>query len=138
MLDLSNPRTCAFGLQEVEMSFLLRCLFWLGLVVSQIAEREGASLANLTQPAGRELAAGAEQMTQRAVDAAAAACRDNAASCLALAAQAAQLRLPEAATAPSRPAPAEPIGRDTLNGRDTLSDADRAPAWRLRRANAGA
>ncbi len=49
------------------MSFLLRCLFWLGLVVSQISDREGVSLASLTQPARDGLAAGAEQLKDRAV-----------------------------------------------------------------------
>ena len=99
------------------MSLLLRCLFWLGLVVSQISEREGASLGSLAQPARDGLTAGAEQMKDRAF----AACRDNTAACLALAAKAGTL------LAPARPAP-EPAGGDTLR------DADRAPAWRLPRA----
>ncbi|MBB4197632.1 hypothetical protein CCR94_13135 [Rhodoblastus sphagnicola] len=117
------------------MSFLLRSLFWLGLVFSQIADREGASLMTLAQPAGQQLAAGAEQMKQRAVESAVASCRDNASACLALAARAAQIHAPDPAPAPSRPA-AEPVVQ--AGGRDTLRDADRAPAWRSRRANAGA
>ena len=99
------------------MSFLLRCLFWLGLVVSQISEREGASLANLAQPARDGLAAGAEHLKDRAF----ASCRDNTAVCLALAAKAGGL------LAPTRPAQESAVG-------DTLRDADRAPAWRLPRA----
>ncbi|MCW2272439.1 hypothetical protein GJ654_13020 [Rhodoblastus acidophilus] len=99
------------------MSFLLRCLFWLGLVVSQISDREGLSLASLTQPARDGLTAGAEQLKDRAV----ASCRDNTAACLALAAKAGGLM------APARPA-------DEPAGGDTLRDADRAPAWRLPRA----
>ena len=45
-----NPKRDAFR-RESKMSFLLRCLFWLGLAFSQIADREGASLAKLAQPA---------------------------------------------------------------------------------------
>lgn len=99
------------------MSFLLRCLFWLGLVVSQISDREGSSLASLAQPARDGLAAGAEQAKDRAF----ASCRDNPQACLALAAKAGGL-LP-----PARPAnePAEA---------DTLRDSDRAPSWRTPRA----
>jgi hypothetical protein len=93
------------------MSFLLRCLFWLGLVVSQISDREGVSLASLTQPARDGLTAGAEQLKDRAV----ASCRDNTEACLALAAKAGGLMAPSRATE-------EP--------KDTLRDADRAPAWR--------
>jgi hypothetical protein len=113
------------------MSFLFRSLFWLALVVSQIAEREGASLAGLAQPARQELAAGAEQMKERAVEAAVASCRENTASCLALAAQAARLSTPEPASRPGRQS-AKDVGQDTLR------EADRAPAWRLRRPNDGA
>ena len=113
------------------MSFLLRCLFWLGLVVSQIAEREGANFADLAQPAKRELAASAEQMKERAVEAAVASCRENTASCLALAAQAARLSTGEPASRPGRE-----TGKDI--GQDTLRASDRAPAWRLRRPNDGA
>jgi hypothetical protein len=110
------------------MALLLRCLFWFGLVVSQISEREGASLASLTQPARQGLAAGAEQLRDRALEAAVASCRDNTAACLALAAQAGGLAAPAPAARP-KPEPA---------GRDTLRDADRAPGWRAPRANAGA
>jgi len=109
------------------MSFLLRCLFWLGLVVSQISEREGASLARLAQPARQGLAAGAEQLKDRAVEAAVASCRENTAACLALAAKASGLVAPAA----SRAAP-EP------GGHDTLREADRTPAWRAPRARDGA
>ncbi|MCW2286341.1 hypothetical protein M2323_002361 [Rhodoblastus acidophilus] len=97
------------------MSFLLRCLFWLGLVVSQISDREGVSLASLTQPARDSLAAGAEQAKDRAF----ASCRDNTEACLALAAKASSLMTP--ARAVEEPA-------------DTLRGGDRAPAWRAPRA----
>lgn len=97
------------------MSFLLRCLFWLGLVVSQISDREGLSLTSLTQPARDGLAAGAEQLKDRAV----ASCRDNTEACLALAAKASGLMKP------ARPAEL---------AADTLRDGDRSPAWRQPRA----
>jgi hypothetical protein len=94
------------------MSFLLRCLFWLGLVVSQISDREGSSLTSLTQPARDGLTASAEQLKDRAF----ASCRDNTEACLALAAKASGLMTPAARPA-EQPA-------------DTLRDGDRAPAWR--------
>jgi hypothetical protein len=110
------------------MSLLLRCLFWLGLVVSQISEREGASLASLAQPARQGLAAGAEQLKDRAVEAAIASCRDNTAACLALAVKAGGLSAP----------PPAPAVRAESASRDTLRDADRAPAWRQPRTKDGA
>jgi hypothetical protein len=123
------------------MSFLLRCLFWLGLAFSQIADREGASLANLAQPARQQLAAGAEHLTQQAVS----SCRDHAAACLALAAQAAKLQAPPAPLSRAAPQPGEtsaqePRGQRAVarEGSDTLRAADRAPGWRLRRPNGGA
>jgi hypothetical protein len=121
------------------MSFLLRSLFWLGLVFSQIAEREGASLASLAQPARQELAARAEQVKARAVEAAAASCGKEPSACLALAAQAARSQIGPDHAAPAQAAPA-PIARPALDraGHDTLRDADRAPGWRLHRANDGA
>ena len=123
--------------RESTMSFLLRCLFWLGLAFSQIADREGASLSTLAQPARQEIAAGAEQLTQRAVS----ACRDHAAACLALAAQAAQVGASTAAgtrAAPGRAGGSQDQGAGARAGSDTLRAADRAPAWRLRHRNEGA
>jgi len=100
------------------MSFLLRCLFWFGLALSQISEREGANLSHLAQPARDGLAAGAEQVKDRAL----ASCRDNPQACLELAAKAGALLAP--APVLEKPAPEKPAGGDTLR------DADRAPAWR--------
>jgi hypothetical protein len=123
--------------RESKMSFLLRFLFWLGLAFSQIADREGASLSKLAQPARQELTAGAEQLTQRAVS----ACRDHAAACLALAAQAAQVGAAPSAgtrTAPERAGGDQDQGAGARLGSDTLRATDRAPAWRLHHQNEGA
>jgi hypothetical protein len=135
------------------MRFLLRCLFWLGLVFSQIAEHEGANLAVLSQPAA--MAAGAADIRRRAIDAAATACRDNAAACLAAASrlvQAQTAQIGEAARIgePSPQAAQKIMGSQKIQApqriigsggeprRDTLRDADRVPAWRLRPSKDGA
>jgi hypothetical protein len=131
------------------MRFLLRCLFWLGLVFSQIAEHEGANLAVLSQPAATTLAASAADIRRRAIDAAATACRDNTAACLAAAsravqAQAAQIGEPSPQAAQKNLGPQKILGSQKILGlggeprRDTLRDAYRVPAWRLRPSKDGA
>lgn len=108
--------------------FLLRCLFWLGLVFSQIAQHEGtygsALVGQATMAAGGQvaklgpLAAGqAAGLGRMAANAAEQRCRAEPTACLALAAQAANALKPDAVAASS----------------DTLSASDRAPAWRSAR-----
>lgn len=114
------------------MRFLLRYLFWLGLVFSQIAEHEGASLAALTRPAAATLAASAVDIKQSAMDSAATACRNNAAACLAAASQAVRI------VGPSAQAAQKFMNFGGEPRHDTLRDADRLPAWRLRPSKDGA
>lgn len=94
--------------------FLLRCLFWLGLVFSQIAQLEGSSAASLAGDAARDakgrIADQTAILARKATETAERQCGGDPARCLTLAAQAA------AVTA----AP----------GRDSLTAADRAPTWR--------
>lgn len=101
--------------------FLLRCLFWLGLVFSQISQQEGTRALTF--------AAAASEVGGRAADLAVNAaeqnCRAEPASCLALAAQAA---LPRSADA----RPPSPRG-GIATSQDNLSAADRVPSWRLGR-----
>jgi hypothetical protein len=94
------------------MFFLLRCLFWLGLVFSHIAGLEGLNVAAFANQ-------GAAGLGRAAMDAASQKCRAEPDKCLALATQAARLRQ-DAGDA----------------SRDTLNAGDRAPAWRLRTARA--
>jgi hypothetical protein len=120
------------------MFFLFRCIFWLGLVFSQIGGQESFSLGSGFDPfAGRsarqasDSVAGLGQAAMMAgISAAGRQCRVDTEKCLALAAQAARL---SQAASPSRlqksasPSSATP-------SRDTLTAGDRAPAWRLRSA----
>jgi hypothetical protein len=101
--------------------FLLRCLFWLGLVFSQIAQLEGSSAASLASGAARDarsqIAGQTALIARSATDALERQCGADPARCLALARDAA------AATA-----------RSAAPARDSLTAADRAPAWRDARA----
>jgi hypothetical protein len=94
--------------------FLLRCLFWLGLVFSQIAQMEGSNAAALADAAARAASAQAFAAGVAATQAGERQCRAEPAKCLALAAQFAGA------------AKAERAG----SGHDSLTSADRAPAWR--------
>jgi hypothetical protein len=101
------------------MFFLLRCLFWLGLVFSHIAEQQGfnpAGLLDRRQAVTNEAAAGLGRI---ALEAASRQCRSEPEKCLALAARASRL-------APQVSSPGAAASRDSL------SAGDRAPAWRLR------
>ncbi|WP_294538780.1 hypothetical protein [uncultured Rhodoblastus sp.] len=113
------------------MFFLLRCLFWLGLVFSHIAEQQGFDPAALLdgraavaariakESAGsiqKESAAGLGALP---LEAASRQCRAEPEKCLALVARAARLA----------PQGANP---NPTASRDTLGPGDRAPAWRLR------
>ena len=116
------------------MFFLFRCLFWLGLVFSHIAEQQGFNPAGLLdqRPAmtsagaassGKDGAASsakeAASLGRMALEAASRQCRAEPEKCLALAARASRLA----------PGAANP---DAAASRDTLNSGDRAPAWRLR------
>jgi hypothetical protein len=94
------------------MFSLFRCLFWLGLVFSHIAAREGADAAALLRQTAFAASHQASSLGQTAVDAAGKQCASAPQACLALASQAARLN---------------PAG-----SRDTLNSGDRIPAWRLR------
>jgi hypothetical protein len=94
------------------MFSLFRCLFWLGLVFSQIAVQEGTDATALVRQTALAASHQAAGLGQNAVDAAGKQCTTAPESCLALAAQAARLN-PGAS-------------------RDTLNSGDRIPAWRLR------
>lgn len=96
------------------MFFLIRCLFWLGLVFSHIAEQQGFNAAALLGQ--RPPVTGLGGM---ALEAASRECRAEPAKCLALATAASRL-------APLAGSPTPPTSRDTLNS------GDRAPAWKLR------
>jgi hypothetical protein len=104
--------------------FLLRCLFWLGLAFSQIAQLEGTTAASL---AGQtEGAAGGQAATlgQMAAQTAQRTCSAEPAKCLALAARAAGAIKGESAVGESG------AKEGDTKGSDTLTRADRAPAWR--------
>ncbi len=88
--------------------FLLRCLFWLGLVFFQIAQREGGAPSAFFNPAGASQSASLDRMAAKA---AARHCQARPGACVALAAKFTKID----ALAPSR---------DTLTGRD------RKTAWR--------
>jgi hypothetical protein len=88
--------------------FLLRCLFWLGLVFFQIAQREGADPSATMNPA---VASQTARLGQMAAKAAARQCEARPDACVALAGAAAKINL----SAPSR---------------DTLTRRDRTTAWR--------
>jgi hypothetical protein len=94
------------------MFFLFRCLFWLGLVFSQIAVQEGTDAPALVRQTALAATHQASSLGQNAVDAAGKKCASAPESCLALAAQAARLN----------PGPS----------RDTLNSGDRVSSWRLR------
>jgi hypothetical protein len=96
------------------MFFLIRCLFWLGLVFSHIAEQQGFDAAALfdQRPAMASLGGMALEAANRQ-------CRAEPEKCLALAARASRLA-PQAANA------------NPSASHDTLSLGDRTPAWRLR------
>lgn len=104
------------------MFFLLRCLFWLGLVFSHIAALEGTNAAALASRSAQEARTSAGGIGRIALDAAGRRCRAEPDKCLALAAQAARLTQN-----------AEAVEEAAANlGRDTLNSGDRVPAWRLR------
>ena len=92
----------------------------------------GASLAALTRPAAATLAASAVDIKQSAMDSAATACRNNAAACLAAASQAVRI------VGPSAQAAQKFMNFGGEPRHDTLRDADRLPAWRLRPSKDGA
>lgn len=81
------------------MFFLFRCLFWLGLVFSQIAAQEGVDAGSLFGAATREANRHAAGLGQSALDAARSRCEGSPEACLALAAQAARLANPGGASA---------------------------------------
>lgn len=106
--------------------FLLRCLFWLGLVFSQIAQLEGTGAAPffgqagaLGQQAGGAFGQQAGGWGQMAAQAAEKQCRANPAQCLAQASSVAKAALALNAAK-----------SDGAAGHDSLTSADRAPAWR--------
>ena len=89
--------------------FLLRCLFWLGLAFFQIAQREGGG-PQAFAPAAAVQTATIGQMAA----AARSHCRLHLGQCVTLAAEAAKFAKFDA----------------TAKTRDTLTQRDRAPAWR--------
>jgi hypothetical protein len=99
--------------------FLLRCLFWLGLAFSQIAHLEGTTAASLAGQATGAAGGQAAALGQMAVQAAQRTCRAEPTKCLALAARAAGAINGESA-----------VKEGDTKGSDTLTHADRAPAWR--------
>jgi hypothetical protein len=103
--------------------FLLRCLFWLGLVFSQIAQLEGSTAASFAGQAAARAAGGVVQQAgglgQMAAQAVEKQCRANSAQCLGGAAFAAQAVLS-----------AQGAKADGAAGHDSLTASDRAPAWR--------
>ena len=94
------------------MFTLFRCLFWLGLVFSQIAAQEGTDANALVRQTSLAATQQTASLGQNAIDAVGKKCASAPGSCLALATQAARLN-PGAS-------------------RDTLNSGDRVPAWRLR------
>jgi hypothetical protein len=100
------------------MFFLLRCLFWLGLVFSHIATLEGTNATALASQGARELSEGATTVGRMAMDAAGEKCRAEPAKCSALAAQVSML--------------GKSAALEKTSSRDTLNSGDRVPAWRLR------
>jgi hypothetical protein len=110
--------------------FLLRCLFWLGLAFSQIAQLEGTTAASLagemTGAAGGQAAA----LGQMAAQTAQGTCRAEPARCLALAARAASAVKGGSGSVGESDAKESDTKRSDTKGSDTLTHADRAPAWR--------
>lgn len=94
--------------------FLLRCLFWLGLAFGQIAQLEGTTAVALAGQATDAAGGQAAALGQMAAQAAQKTCKAEPAKCLTLAVQAA----------------AADKGESASKGRDTLTQSDRAPAWR--------
>jgi hypothetical protein len=96
------------------MFFLIRCLFWLGMVFSQIATIESGGASHFAPQAARSVTALSQNALKTAVQAGAEAatrhCASDPAACLSLAAQ---------------------VTRKAAS-HDTLQAGDRAPAWRLR------
>lgn len=107
--------------------FLLRCLFWLGLVFSQIAQLEGSSAASFAGQATARATGGMIQQAgglgQMAAQAVEKQCRANSTQCLGQAAFAAQAVLA-----------AQGGKSDGAAGHDSLTASDRAPAWRETRS----
>ena len=112
--------------------FLLRCLFWLGLVFSQIAQLEGTGAAPFFGQAGAlgqqagvlgqqagALGQQAGAWGQMAAQAAEKQCRANPAQCVAQARSVAKAALA-----------LNSAKSDGAAGHDSLTSADRAPAWR--------
>ncbi len=104
------------------MTFLLRCLFWLGLVFSQISAQQGSNAVALAGGAARAAQTSATSLSRAAqtalMTAAIRQCRATPAKCMALATEAAE---------------AAPVAALQLRpSRDTLDAGDRAPVWRLR------
>jgi hypothetical protein len=116
------------------MFFLFRCIFWLGLVFSQIGGLEGFSFDAFVGRSARQASdsvAGLGQAAMTAgISAAGRQCRFDAEKCIALAAQAARL---SQAVGPGKLQKAAGPSLATPS-RDTLTAGDRAPAWRLRSA----
>ena len=108
--------------------FLLRCLFWLGLVFSQIAQIEGSSASSVAAQAAGQAAQTAAQAAARgaggeasvaarmATQAVERQCRAEPGKCLATAAQIA--------------GQASGAAKLAAAGQDSLTAADRAPTWR--------
>ncbi len=94
--------------------FLLRCLFWLGLVFSQIAMRESADPAAFFSSANSVAQERGALLGHAATSAVETQCRADPGKCLALAASATKVLKTDA----------------SARSRDTLSGADRAPVWR--------
>jgi hypothetical protein len=106
------------------MFFLFRCLFWLGLVFSHIAQQQGFSPAALFDQRAAISSESAAGLGRIALDAGARQCRAEPEKCLALAAQASRL-------APGLN-PTASLNAAAKTSHDTLNAIDRAPAWRLR------
>jgi hypothetical protein len=109
--------------------FLLRCLFWLGLAFSQIAQLEGTTAATLAGEATGAAGGQAAALGQMAAQAAQKTCRAEPAKCLELAARAAGA-VKSGNAAGESGANSNDTKRLDAKGRDTLTQADRAPAWR--------
>ncbi|WP_296707612.1 hypothetical protein [Rhodoblastus sp.] len=109
--------------------FLLRCLFWLGLAFSQIAQLEGTTAASLAGEATGAAGDQAAALGQMAAQAAQETCRVEPAKCLELAARAGGA-IKSGSVAREGSAKASDTKRVDAKGRDTLTQADRAPAWR--------
>jgi hypothetical protein len=106
--------------------FVLRCLFWLGLVFSQIAQLEGNSASSLVGQAARGAGGQAAALGQSAAQAAGKQCQAEPAKCLALTSEAARI---------AQTAGLLRKGDGDASGRDTLTAADRLPSWRDSRSS---